>query len=176
MSRDRIPSAGRWSTGDIAHNLSDGISMAAAILECSLTVGWTAMTAIMMHETPHEVGKLDDGPRPRGHVGEAGEFCSISSPLLEVLLSLSTCRVCVCVCGGRSRGAHEVSQKSKLFLLQSRRVCFSAFYTTSMDLLSLHDPKNGAHDQSEPPVHTVQFFVLHITNGSRDGAKLTPSL
>ncbi|CAM9241317.1 unnamed protein product [Pylaiella littoralis] len=44
--------------GDIAHNFSDGVTMAAAFLGCSLTVGWTVMAANMMHEIPHEVGNF----------------------------------------------------------------------------------------------------------------------
>lgn len=44
--------------GDLAHNFSDGVTMAAAFLGCSPTVGWTITAANMMHEIPHEVGNF----------------------------------------------------------------------------------------------------------------------
>lgn len=65
--------------GDIAHNFSDGVTMAAAFLGCSLTVGWTVMAANMMHEIPHEVGNfmaLVNGGMSVKQVG----FWSIQAP------------------------------------------------------------------------------------------------
>ena len=44
--------------GDLAHNFSDGVTMGAAFLGCSPTVGWTITAANMMHEIPHEVGSF----------------------------------------------------------------------------------------------------------------------
>ncbi|CAM9420222.1 unnamed protein product [Scytosiphon promiscuus] len=44
--------------GDFAHNFSDGVTMAAAFLGCSSTVGWTITAANMMHEIPHELGNF----------------------------------------------------------------------------------------------------------------------
>eukprot|EP00752_Nemacystus_decipiens_P008755 g7814.t1 len=44
--------------GDLAHNFSDGVTMAAAFLGCSPAVGWTITAANMMHEIPHEVGNF----------------------------------------------------------------------------------------------------------------------
>ncbi|CAM9744938.1 unnamed protein product, partial [Hapterophycus canaliculatus] len=44
--------------GDFAHNFSDGVTMAAAFLGCSPTVGWTITAANMMHEIPHELGNF----------------------------------------------------------------------------------------------------------------------
>ena len=44
--------------GDLAHNFSDGVTMGAAFLSCSSTVGWTVTAANVMHEIPHEVGNF----------------------------------------------------------------------------------------------------------------------
>ncbi len=44
--------------GDLAHNFSDGVTMGAAFLGCSPTVGWTITAANMMHEIPHEIGNF----------------------------------------------------------------------------------------------------------------------
>lgn len=44
--------------GDLAHNFADGVTMGAAFLGCSSTVGWTVTAASMMHEIPHEIGNF----------------------------------------------------------------------------------------------------------------------
>lgn len=44
--------------GDLAHNFADGVTMGAAFLGCSPTVGWTVTAANMMHEIPHEVANF----------------------------------------------------------------------------------------------------------------------
>lgn len=44
--------------GDLAHNFADGVTMGAAFLGCSSTVGWTVTAANMMHEIPHEIGNF----------------------------------------------------------------------------------------------------------------------
>lgn len=44
--------------GDLTHNFADGITMGAAFLGCSPTVGWTVTAANMMHEIPHELANF----------------------------------------------------------------------------------------------------------------------
>lgn len=44
--------------GDLTHNFADGVTMGAAFLGCTSTVGWTVTAATVMHEIPHEIGNF----------------------------------------------------------------------------------------------------------------------
>lgn len=41
--------------GDLAHNFADGITIGAAFLGCSSTIGWTVTASAVLHEIPHEL-------------------------------------------------------------------------------------------------------------------------
>lgn len=41
--------------GDLVHNFADGITIGAAFLSCSSTVGWTVTASAVLHELPHEL-------------------------------------------------------------------------------------------------------------------------
>lgn len=37
------------------HNFADGVTIGAAFLSCSKTIGWTVTASAILHEVPHEV-------------------------------------------------------------------------------------------------------------------------
>ena len=41
--------------GDLVHNFADGVTIGAAFLGCSSTVGWTVTASAILHEVPHEL-------------------------------------------------------------------------------------------------------------------------
>lgn len=44
--------------GDLTHNFADGVTVGAAFLSCSSTVGWTVSSATLLHEVPHELANF----------------------------------------------------------------------------------------------------------------------
>lgn len=41
--------------GDFVHNFADGVTIGAAFLSCSNTIGWTVTASAVLHEFPHEL-------------------------------------------------------------------------------------------------------------------------
>ncbi|CAN0433716.1 unnamed protein product, partial [Ascophyllum nodosum] len=41
--------------GDFVHNFADGVTIGAAFLGCSSTVGWTVTASTVLHEVPQEL-------------------------------------------------------------------------------------------------------------------------
>lgn len=41
--------------GDLVHNFADGVTVGAALLPCSTTIGWTVTASAVLHEIPHEL-------------------------------------------------------------------------------------------------------------------------
>ncbi|CAM9872001.1 unnamed protein product, partial [Ascophyllum nodosum] len=41
--------------GDLVHNFADGVTIGAAFLGCSSTIGWTVTASAVLHEIPHEL-------------------------------------------------------------------------------------------------------------------------
>ena len=41
--------------GDLVHNFADGVTIGAAFLGCSSTIGWTVTASAIVHEVPHEL-------------------------------------------------------------------------------------------------------------------------
>ncbi|CAN0399444.1 unnamed protein product [Pylaiella littoralis] len=41
--------------GDLVHNFADGVTIGAAFLSCSTTMGWTVTASAVLHEIPHEL-------------------------------------------------------------------------------------------------------------------------
>ena len=41
--------------GDLVHNFADGVTIGAAFLGCSSTIGWTVTASAVLHEKPHEL-------------------------------------------------------------------------------------------------------------------------
>ncbi|CBJ29788.1 conserved unknown protein [Ectocarpus siliculosus] len=41
--------------GDLVHNFADGVTIGAAFLTCSATIGWTVTASAVLHELPHEI-------------------------------------------------------------------------------------------------------------------------
>ncbi|CAM9583299.1 unnamed protein product, partial [Hapterophycus canaliculatus] len=41
--------------GDLVHNFADGVTIGAAFLSCSTTMGWTVTASAVLHEVPHEL-------------------------------------------------------------------------------------------------------------------------
>lgn len=41
--------------GDLVHNFADGVTIGAAFLSCSSTIGWTVTASAIAHELPHEL-------------------------------------------------------------------------------------------------------------------------
>lgn len=41
--------------GDFVHNFADGVTIGAAFLSCSSTIGWTVTASAVLHEFPHEL-------------------------------------------------------------------------------------------------------------------------
>lgn len=41
--------------GDFVHNFADGVTIGAAFLGCSSTIGWTVTASAVLHEVPHEL-------------------------------------------------------------------------------------------------------------------------
>ena len=41
--------------GDLVHNFADGVTIGAAFLGCSSTIGWTVTASAVLHEIPHEI-------------------------------------------------------------------------------------------------------------------------
>ena len=41
--------------GDLVHNFADGVTIGAAFLGCSSTIGWTVTGSAILHEVPHEL-------------------------------------------------------------------------------------------------------------------------
>ncbi|CAM9246506.1 unnamed protein product [Ectocarpus sp. 12 AP-2014] len=41
--------------GDLVHNFADGVTIGAAFLTCSATIGWTVTASAALHELPHEI-------------------------------------------------------------------------------------------------------------------------
>ena len=41
--------------GDLVHNFADGVTIGAAFLGCSSTIGWTVTASAVLHEVPHEL-------------------------------------------------------------------------------------------------------------------------
>ncbi|CAM9839785.1 unnamed protein product [Scytosiphon promiscuus] len=41
--------------GDLVHNFADGVTIGAAFLSCSATMGWTVTASAVLHEVPHEL-------------------------------------------------------------------------------------------------------------------------
>lgn len=41
--------------GDLVHNFADGVTIGAAFLTCSVTIGWTVTASAALHELPHEI-------------------------------------------------------------------------------------------------------------------------
>jgi len=44
------------SLGDFFHNLVDGLVIGAAFLGCDVSLGWSVLLAVMLHEVPQELG------------------------------------------------------------------------------------------------------------------------
>ena len=53
--KDLQPGSWNLIIGDFVHNFADGVTIGAAFLGCSSTVGWTVTASTVLHEVPQEL-------------------------------------------------------------------------------------------------------------------------
>ncbi|CAM9503065.1 unnamed protein product, partial [Ectocarpus fasciculatus] len=77
--------------GDLVHNFADGVTIGAAFLTCSATIGWTVTASACLHELPHEIADfmalLNGGMSLRQAF--AYNFLSALSAVLGTIIILS---------------------------------------------------------------------------------------